>query len=232
MKAETLFGFGFIAIVIGLAAILMPPLADITDQHLGLLMLALVIVAIMLGFPAAFTLMGVGVMFSLYAFGGELGLTLNLIVQRAFATMSNDVLVAVPLFIFMGYIVERAALVERLFKALHLALAWMPGALAVATLATCALFATATGIVGAVVTVMGLLALPVMLRMSGHSDSAVHSPDRLWRHRRRFGGPTLCRRAVSGPDACRAVHYLCRGTGQTSAQLRAAVVGQSACSRA
>ena len=168
MKAETLFGFGFIAIVIGLAAILMPPLADITDQHLGLLMLALVIVAIMLGFPAAFTLMGVGVMFSLYAFGGELGLTLNLIVQRAFATMSNDVLVAVPLFIFMGYIVERAALVERLFKALHLALAWMPGALAVATLATCALFATATGIVGAVVTVMGLLALPVMLR-AGYS---------------------------------------------------------------
>src|SRR5512141_3177491 len=78
--------------------------------------------------------------------------------------MSNDVLIAIPLFVFMGYLVERAALIDRLFKALHLATARVPGALAVATIVTCAIFATATGIVGAVVTLMGLLAFPAMLK--------------------------------------------------------------------
>ena len=85
-------------------------------------------------------------------------------VQAAFKVMSNDVLISIPLFVFMGYLVERANLIEKLFKSLHLALARVPGSLAVATLLTCAVFATATGIVGAVVTLMGLLALPQMLR--------------------------------------------------------------------
>src|SRR5215468_2365839 len=89
---------------------------------------------------------------------------LDLMVQRAYSVMSNDVLIAIPLFVFMGYLVERAALIERLFKSLHLALARVPGSLAVATIVTCAIFATATGIVGAVVTLMGLLAFPAMLR--------------------------------------------------------------------
>ena len=93
---------------------------------------------------------------------------LDLMVQRTYAVMSNDVLIAIPLFVFMGYLVERANLIEKLFKSLHLALARVPGALAVATIVTCAIFATATGIVGAVVTLMGLLALPAMLR-SGYS---------------------------------------------------------------
>ena len=78
--------------------------------------------------------------------------------------MGNDVLISIPLFVFMGYLVERANLIEKLFKSLHLAMARVPGSLAVATLFTCAVFATATGIVGAVVTLMGLLALPQMLR--------------------------------------------------------------------
>ena len=90
--------------------------------------------------------------------------TLDLMVQRAYAVMSNDVLISIPLFVFMGYLVERANLIEKLFKSLHLALARIPASLAVATLVTCAVFATATGIVGAVVTLMGLLALPAMLR--------------------------------------------------------------------
>jgi TRAP-type mannitol/chloroaromatic compound transport system permease large subunit len=85
-------------------------------------------------------------------------------VQRTFSVMTNDVLVSIPLFVFMGYLVERANLIEKLFKSLHLSLARVPGALAVATLVTCAIFATATGIVGAVVTLMGLLALPAMLK--------------------------------------------------------------------
>ncbi len=132
-------------------------------------MLALIVVAIMLGFPTAFTLMGMGVFFGWLAYRSvnpELATQqiLDLMVQRAYSVMSNDVLIAIPLFVFMGYLVERANLIEKLFKSLHLSLARVPGALAVATIVTCAIFATATGIVGAVVTLMGLLALPAMLR--------------------------------------------------------------------
>ena len=136
-------------------------------------MLALVVVTIMLGFPTAFTLMGMGVFFAWLAYrdvNPDLAVrqVLDLMVQRAYAVMANDVLIAIPLFVFMGYLVERAALIERLFKSLHLALARVPGSLAVATIVTCAIFATATGIVGAVVTLMGLLAFPAMLR-AGYS---------------------------------------------------------------
>ena len=166
--------FGFIL----MAAILIPvvaftPWGNLTNGHLGLLMLALVVVAIMLGFPTAFTLMGMGVFFAWLSYRSvnpdiAVRQVLDLMVQRTYAVMSNDVLIAVPLFVFMGYLVERANLIEKLFKSLHLALARVPGSLAVATIVTCAIFATATGIVGAVVTLMGLLALPAMLR-SGYS---------------------------------------------------------------
>ena len=84
--------------------------------------------------------------------------------DSAYSVMSNDVLISIPLFVFMGYLVERANLIEKLFKSLHLAMARVPGSLAVATVITCAVFATATGIVGAVVTLMGLLAMPAMLK--------------------------------------------------------------------
>jgi TRAP-type mannitol/chloroaromatic compound transport system permease large subunit len=128
-----------------------------------------VVVAIMLGFPTAFTLMGMGVFFAWLAYRSgnpELATrqTLDLMVQRAYSVMSNDVLISIPLFVFMGYLVERANLIAKLFRSLELSLAKLPGALAVATLVTCAIFATATGIVGAVVTLMGLLAFPAMLR--------------------------------------------------------------------
>jgi TRAP-type mannitol/chloroaromatic compound transport system permease large subunit len=173
MRKEIWFGLSIlIAIVLGIA-ILMPAPADMTNGHLGLLMLALIVVTIMLGFPTAFTLMGMGVIFTLLAYRGmgwELAIqqTLDLMVLRTYAVMTNDVLIAVPLFIFMGYLVERANLIQSLFQGLHLAMARVPGSLAVATIATCALFATATGIVGAVVTLMELLALPAMLR-AGYS---------------------------------------------------------------
>ena len=132
-------------------------------------MLALIVVAIMLGFPTAFTLMGMGVFFAWLAYrsvepGDRRTQVLDLFVQRAYGVMSNDVLIAIPLFVFMGYLVERAQLIDRLFKSLHLATARVPGSLAVATIVTCAIFATATGIVGAVVTLMGLLAFPAMLK--------------------------------------------------------------------
>jgi TRAP-type mannitol/chloroaromatic compound transport system permease large subunit len=89
---------------------------------------------------------------------------LDLVVARAFAVMNNDVLISVPLFVFMGYLVERANLIGRLFRSLHLATAAIPGSLAVATIITCTIFATATGIIGAAVTLMGLLAFPAMLK--------------------------------------------------------------------
>lgn len=169
MRKELRFGFGLMAIIIVATAVLMPAPSEWTGGHLGLLMLALVVVAIMLGFPTAFTLMGMGVLFSWLAYRMQnpdiaTQQTLDLMVQRAFSVMTNDVLISIPLFVFMGYLVERANLIEKLFKSLHLALARLPGSLAVATLVTCAIFATATGIVGAVVTLMGLLALPAMLR--------------------------------------------------------------------
>ena len=149
--------------------VLMPAPSQMTNGHLGLLMLALIVVGIMLGFPTAFTLMGMGVFFGWLAYHSADPATANrqildLMVQRAYSVMSNDVLIAIPLFVFMGYLVERAALIDRLFKSLHLATARVPGALAVATIVTCAIFATATGIVGAVVTLMGLLAFPAMLK--------------------------------------------------------------------
>jgi len=169
MKKEIYFGLTIMAGVVLAALFMLPAPADMTNGHLGLLMLALIVVAIMLGFPTAFTLMGMGMFFAWIAYRSRnpdlaVQQTLDLMVQRAFSVMSNDVLISIPLFVFMGYLVERANLIEKLFKSLHLAMARVPGSLAVATIVTCAIFATATGIVGAVVTLMGLLALPAMLK--------------------------------------------------------------------
>src|SRR5690554_6205695 len=164
-----------------------------TDPQVAILMLGLFIFLIMLGFPIAFTLMGMAVGFGYYAyFDGRrmwraydraieegagffeqieayIGAFLNnrifdLFVNQTYTVMANDVLTAVPLFLFMGYIVERANIVDRLFSTLNIASKNIPGSMGVAALVTCALFATATGIVGAVVTLMGLLALPAMLK--------------------------------------------------------------------
>ncbi len=140
-----------------------------TDPQVGMLMLGLFIFIIMLGFPIAFTLMAMGVGFGYYAYftpGQDFfqNRIFTLLVQKAFEVSSSDVLTAVPLFLFMGYVVERANILDKLFYSLQLAMKNVPGALAVATLLTCAMFATATGIVGAVVTLMGLLAFPAMLR--------------------------------------------------------------------
>ena len=168
IRKELWFGLSFMAIVFVLIGTMLVSVDTITNGHIGLLMLSLVVVAIMLGFPTAFTLMGMGMIFTWLAYDRDITKTLDLMVQSAYKTMANDVLIAIPLFVFMGYLVERANLIQSLFKSLHLAMARVPGSLAVATLVTCAIFATATGIVGAVVTLMGLLALPAMLR-AGYS---------------------------------------------------------------
>jgi tripartite ATP-independent transporter DctM subunit len=132
-----------------------------TDPQLAIVMMGLFIVLIFLGFPIAFTLLALAVFFGFYAMDFRI---LNLIVTNTFDIMANDVLVAVPLFLFMGYVVERSNILDRLFHSIQIAARNVPASLAVATLITCALFATATGIVGAVVTLMGLLAFPAMLK--------------------------------------------------------------------
>ena len=171
IRKELWFGFALMALILVAVLTMVISVPAMTNGHYGLLMLSLVVVAIMLGFPTAFTLMGMGMMFAFFAYhsgdqsaAGAMKQTLDLMVQRAFSVMGNDVLISIPLFVFMGYLVERANLIDKLFRSLHLALARVPGSLGVATLVTCAVFATATGIVGAVVTLMGLLALPQMLR--------------------------------------------------------------------
>jgi tripartite ATP-independent transporter DctM subunit len=138
-----------------------------TGGMLGVVMLAVFIIVILLGFPIAFTLVALSVIFGYVAVGDSI---FPLFVQRAYGVMSNDVLIAVPLFLFMGYVIERANVLGRLFDSIQLAARNLPGSLAVATLITCAMFATATGIVGAVVTLMGLLAFPAMLR-AGYDKS-------------------------------------------------------------
>jgi tripartite ATP-independent transporter DctM subunit len=140
-----------------------------SDPVIALLMLGLFIVVIFLGFPIAFTLMAMGIGFGYYAyFLPDQSFWDNriffLFTQNTFSVMNNDVLISIPLFLFMGYIIERANILDRLFFSLQIGLRFLPGSMAVAALITCALFATATGIVGAVVTLMGLIALPAMLK--------------------------------------------------------------------
>jgi tripartite ATP-independent transporter DctM subunit len=165
----------------------------VTDPQIAVGMLLILLLAIFLGFPVAFTLMALGVAFGYYAYfdagrmwrsyeraveSGADSWTLteswvggffnnrifDLFVNQTYSVMANDVLTAIPLFLFMGYIVERANIVDRLFNTLFIATRRLPGSMAVAALITCTLFATATGIVGAVVTLMGLLAFPAMLK--------------------------------------------------------------------
>ncbi len=142
-----------------------------TDPEIAVAMLGIFVLTILLGFPICFTLMAMGIFFGYYAYYDPERMqhildnrVFDLLVNQTYSVMANDVLVAVPLFLFMGYIVERANLVDRLFLTLQVAARHMPGSMAIAALATCAMFATASGIIGAVVTLMGLLAFPAMLK--------------------------------------------------------------------
>ena len=225
-----------------------------TDPQVAVSMLGLFLLSIFLGFPICFTLMAMAVFFGYYAYfdagrmwrgyeraveQGADSITLwqtwfeglfnnrifDLFINQTYSVMANDVLTAVPLFLFMGYIVERANIVTRLFDTLYVAASKLPGAMAVAALATCAMFATATGIIGAVVTLMGLLAFPAMLRaqirhqlrlrrdlrrrLPRHSHPAFDHADRLRRHLERLDRQALCRRHDSGLSSGRPLHDLC-----------------------
>ncbi|HET9595426.1 MAG TPA: TRAP transporter large permease subunit, partial [Anaeromyxobacteraceae bacterium] len=140
-----------------------------SDPALGLAMLGLVVVAIMAGFPTAFTLMGLGMTFGFVAFWNPAlpwyeNRIFDLAVQRTYGVMTNDTLLSVPLFVFMGYVMERAALVDQMFHSVQLAFRRVPASLAVTTLLVCAFWGIASGIVGAVVVLMGVIALRPMLR--------------------------------------------------------------------
>tara|TARA_B100001027_G_scaffold136036_1_gene94355 strand:- start:728 stop:2089 length:1362 start_codon:yes stop_codon:yes gene_type:complete len=143
----------------------------IPDPVVAMIMMFVFLGAVLLGFPIAFTLMAMGIGFGYYAYF-DWGLMdhifdnriFGLFVQNTYTVMDNTVLTAVPLFLFMGYLVERAGIVSRLFFAIRLASHKLPASMAVAALITCALFSTATGIIGAVVTLMGLLAWPAMIK--------------------------------------------------------------------
>ena len=147
-----------------------------TDPQVAIFMLSMFIFLVLLGFPIAFTLIAMGVGFGYYAYFQADNLINNqifyLLNQNTYSVMENDVLVAIPLFLFMGYVVERANIVNRLFFSLQLATRHLPGSMAVAALATCAIFATASGIIGAVVTLMGLLAFPAMVKANYHRGFA------------------------------------------------------------
>ena len=132
-------------------------------------MLALIVVAIMMGFPTAFTLMGLGMVFGYIAFWipGQhwyANRAFDLIVQRAYGVMTNDALLSIPLFVFMGYIMERAALVDKMFHSVQLAFRRVPASLAVTTMLVSAFWGIASGIVGAVVVLMGVIAMGPMLK--------------------------------------------------------------------
>ena len=139
-----------------------------SDPALGLLMLGLIVVVIMMGFPTAFTLMGLGMVFGFTAFYDPSqpwmdNRVFNLMVQRTFGAMTNDTLLSIPLFVLMGYIMERGALVDKMFHSVQLAFRRLPGSLAVTTLVICTFWGIASGLVGAVVVLMGVIAMRPML---------------------------------------------------------------------
>jgi TRAP-type mannitol/chloroaromatic compound transport system permease large subunit len=140
-----------------------------SDPALGLLMLTLIVVVIMMGFPTAFTLMGLGIVFGFVAFYNPAeafihNKVFDLMVERTYGAMTNDVLISIPLFVLMGYVMERGALVDKMFYSIQLAFRRVPASLAVATLIVCTFWGIASGLVGAVVVLMGVIAFNPMLR--------------------------------------------------------------------
>ena len=140
-----------------------------SDPALGLLMLTLIVIVIMMGFPTAFTLMGLGMFFGYIAFYDPShpwldNRVFDLMVERTYGAMTNDVLISIPLFVLMGYVMERGALVDKMFYSIQLAFRKVPASLAVATLIVCTFWGIASGLVGAVVVLMGVIAFNPMLK--------------------------------------------------------------------
>src|ERR1700732_414586 len=219
-----------------------------SDPALGLLMLALIVVVIMMGFATAFTLMGLGMFFGFIAFydpnqNWAHNRVFDLMVQRTYGAMTNDVLISIPLFVLMGYVMERGALVDKMFYSIQLAFRRVPASLAVATLIVCTFWGIASGLVGAVVVLMGVIAFNPMLRAgydvklaSGvitaggaarHFDSAVGDDHRLRGGGRPVGGEALRRRNVPWLLSGAALSRLYCRLGDDQSEDRAAAAGRA-----
>src|SRR6195256_6620013 len=141
-----------------------------SDPALGLTMLSLIVIVIMLGFPTAFTLMGLGMLFGFAAFydpsqAWSQNRVFDLIVERTYGAMNNESLISIPLFVLMGYVMERGALVDKMFYSIQLAVRGVPASLAVATLIVCTFWGIASGLAGAVVVLISVLAFNPMLKV-------------------------------------------------------------------
>ncbi len=130
-------------------------------EMMTFLMLTTLIAAIMLGFPIGFSLAGIATVFGMIFVGPQIG---NVFMLRMFVSLSDYILIAIPLFVFMGIVIERAGIAGRLFDAMYVLLGGLRGGLAIATMVACTIFAAATGVVGATVVTMGIMALPAMLK--------------------------------------------------------------------
>ena len=191
-------------------------------EMLGLIQLGTLLVAIFLGFPIAFTLIILAIVFGYIGFGT---MVFDLMVIQAFGFMQEEVLAAVPLFVFMGYILERAGVIERLFGAFQKIMGGVKGSLYIVVLLTATIFATATGIIGACITVIGLLAVPPMMKseydqrlsagvitaggMSGDPHPSECHVGSLGAGGRCFRNEAICRGSFTGPSPVVHVHGLC-----------------------
>jgi tripartite ATP-independent transporter DctM subunit len=137
-------------------------LPNFQPETIGIIMIAAMLFAIFVGFPISFTLIFLGVFFGAWGFG--IKLTIFLMNLQIYGSMMEQTLAAVPLFVFMGFMMEQAGLMERLFSAVQLIFARMKGSLFVAVLFVSVIFGAATGIVGASVTILGIMAATTMKR--------------------------------------------------------------------
>ena len=143
-----------------------------SPEQITFLMLGSLITLIVLGYPVAFVLGGLATVFGLIFVGPHV---VNLFMLRMFGVMSDYILLAIPLFVFMGVVIEKSGLATRLYDAAYIIMGRLRGGLAIATLFTCTVFAAATGVIGASVVTMGLLALPSMLRYNYSKSLATGS---------------------------------------------------------
>ncbi|OKY75383.1 MAG: hypothetical protein BM485_08965 [Desulfobulbaceae bacterium DB1] len=204
-------------------------------EFLPLWMFVALTVLLMAGFPVAFTLLGTSLVFGFVGFGWNF---FNLLPLRIWGIMNNSTLLAVPLFVFMGVMLERSGLAERLLDTMALIFGRMRGGLAVSVVMVGALLGASTGIVGATVVTMGLLAVPAMLRRGYQKELACgtvaasgtlgqiippqHRFDSDRRHRRRAGGRSFSggRAARSGAGGALCSLYCCLGVSKSRAGSR------------
>ncbi|MEW6622851.1 MAG: TRAP transporter large permease subunit [Bacillota bacterium] len=139
-------------------------------EYFPLLMFVGVIIGILAGFPVAFSLLGIALIFGISGFGDAVS---AMLIRRILNVAMNYVLAAVPFFVFMGVMLERSGVAERLFEAVQMWVGRLKGGLAISTIIMCTIFAAATGIIGASVVIIGLLALPAMLKHKYQKELAL-----------------------------------------------------------